>query len=467
MKKKLIIIIGILFGIALATGAVNKKIKAQDSGFASADYNFTTTNVGGYGNLCVPNYGGCNLPSSNLNKLIVEKKVNIANDWGLSVEVLTGILSQYTLPQNDLCITDVTNVYIFPFVTADKKNSNDPISNRNEHFYSANNAYIIPRVCPNGTLPMESPVGDNRTYGCCPSGYTYINETGNITGAAAQEFSGCCPILQNGGEAIDFNYNSPGQHQCMYKDTLSEGTFWESMPSGKKIITHDDNEGYIYGLSLAPGYSPLSGNVINPINDLSRSITQQSLPKIGANYICIEGSECALTDNSTVRSPLDLKLDSNKALNCNYCYNNGAPIGILENGNLGICSNTGLKETPLINNSVNDTLAWLRTDSENKDLLKACRERGGIYIFVGCVDPTPLGVITGLIRITLGVVGGVALLQLIWIGILLQSGQEKQIVAARKNLMATLTGVAVLVFSILILRIIGVNVLDILPAGSV
>jgi len=35
------------------------------------------------------------------------------------------------------------------------------------------------------------------------------------------------------------------------------------------------------------------------------------------------------------------------------------------------------------------------------------------------------------------------------------------------HIIKTLTGLAVLVFSILILRIIGINILDVLPVGSV
>jgi len=48
-----------------------------------------------------------------------------------------------------------------------------------------------------------------------------------------------------------------------------------------------------------------------------------------------------------------------------------------------------------------------------------------------------------------------------------QTGDEARIKAARESIIKTLTGLAVLVFSILILRIIGINILDVLPVGSV
>jgi hypothetical protein len=63
--------------------------------------------------------------------------------------------------------------------------------------------------------------------------------------------------------------------------------------------------------------------------------------------------------------------------------------------------------------------------------------------------------------------GGVALIQLILAGIAYQQGNEEKIKEARNKVLATLTGIAVLVFSVLILRIIGVNILDVIPDGLI
>jgi hypothetical protein len=96
-----------------------------------------------------------------------------------------------------------------------------------------------------------------------------------------------------------------------------------------------------------------------------------------------------------------------------------------------------------------------------------CVNQGGIWTAIGCVDPTPIGLITGLIRIGFGVMSGVALLQAIYVGILYQMGDEGRIQKAKGQLIATLSGIAVLVFSVLILRIIGVNVLNVIPSGLI
>lgn len=107
------------------------------------------------------------------------------------------------------------------------------------------------------------------------------------------------------------------------------------------------------------------------------------------------------------------------------------------------------------------------TLDENGQACINCYENGGLWVAIGCVDPTPLGIITGLIRIAFGVMGGVALLQLIQAGVMYQKGDQAGIEKAKGQVIATLSGIALLVFSVLALRIIGINVLDVLPEGSV
>ncbi|MDQ6985449.1 MAG: hypothetical protein Q9M91_06875 [Candidatus Dojkabacteria bacterium] len=127
--------------------------------------------------------------------------------------------------------------------------------------------------------------------------------------------------------------------------------------------------------------------------------------------------------------------------------------------------------TELINTSKYDLcMAKQPFDTANEGefvLCNNCIEQGGIWIAIGCLDVTPLGIVTGMIRIAFGVMGGVALIQLILAGLMYQSGQEAKITEAREKFFATLAGLAVLVFSVVILRIIGINVLDVIPDGSI
>jgi len=209
--------------------------------------------------------------------------------------------------------------------------------------------------------------------------------------------------------------------------------------------------------------SNLPKTYCNPSNQLQQSCTLQNQPNGNNNSFIV-------TDSYTFKNAPENR-NQNR---CERCYENNDPIALADQ-KLIICRNGQAVEENLINNSVSDTLAYLRARvslaGDNSNLLQRCRERGGIFIFLGCIDTTPIGVITGLIRIALGIFGGLALLQMIQIGIIYQlgesSGNQKRLEEARQRLISIFTGILILIFSTLIFRILGVNVLDILPSGSI
>lgn len=445
-----------------------------------AQYNNTLNFLKTYGDSCKNNFAKCdNADDINIQEKIINKGISTQYDWGLSPSNLLSVLKKAVSSNvSDLCIKKEysKSSSIIPVVvynTTGNTTVGEIVSNEGEFGIVVNTALfnypaIVPRLCPPGTIGGTSSYGKQQFYGCCPAGYSVINEySAADAAAAAQHWIGCCPTNISGYTLVDFNHKEDSQSECGYLSNSGEKTWFSKQELKNKnwdLLTDADGV-HVSGLSISPNFSN-TGYQAEKIAYVSRE-------RSGSETVCDIDEKnklfsCALVnfDQSVIASS-ELNKSGGAGITCGSCFVAGAPVATTDK-NLLVCNADGsLAEVDLINNSVNDTLAWLRTDAENKDLLKTCRERGGIYIFVGCVDPTPLGFITGLIRITLGVVGGVALLQLIWVGILLQSGQEKKIAAARKNLMATLTGVAVLVFSILILRILGVNVLDILPAGSV
>lgn len=85
---------------------------------------------------------------------------------------------------------------------------------------------------------------------------------------------------------------------------------------------------------------------------------------------------------------------------------------------------------------------------------------------IGCVNTTSTnGIVVTIVRITLGVIGGVMLLLMISAGYLYQTGQIDNIAKAKQRIQAMFTALIFLVFSTLLLRIIGVNILDVTTAG--
>jgi hypothetical protein len=86
-----------------------------------------------------------------------------------------------------------------------------------------------------------------------------------------------------------------------------------------------------------------------------------------------------------------------------------------------------------------------------------------VYSALGCIDTTLNGVITTIMRIGLGVLGAVGILRIMQAAMLRQSADPKDIQESWDIIMSVIMGAIVLVASSLILRVIGVNILGILP----
>ena len=93
--------------------------------------------------------------------------------------------------------------------------------------------------------------------------------------------------------------------------------------------------------------------------------------------------------------------------------------------------------------------------------LKECE--ACVYSALGCINTSMNGLVTTIMRIAIGVLGAVGILRLMQAAILRQSGDPKDIQESWDIIMSVIIGAVVLVSSTLILRVIGINVLGILP----
>lgn len=87
----------------------------------------------------------------------------------------------------------------------------------------------------------------------------------------------------------------------------------------------------------------------------------------------------------------------------------------------------------------------------------------GIWTSLGCIETGPTQMITAIMRIGLGMAGGVALLIILSSGLMLtlSQGEPKQTAEARDRLTAAIVGLLFILFSVTILQFIGVNLLQI------
>lgn len=86
-----------------------------------------------------------------------------------------------------------------------------------------------------------------------------------------------------------------------------------------------------------------------------------------------------------------------------------------------------------------------------------------IYSSLGCIDTTLNGVITTIMRMGIGVIGAVGILRIMQAAILRQSADPKDVQESWEIIMSVVLGTVVLLASSLILRVIGIDLLGILP----
>lgn len=362
----------------------------------------------------------------------------------------------------------------------------------------------IPRACPPGWQPSQSQntletlgvdfTGWRKPWGCCPSGYRFVN-TINQSSIAAFQVGACVKnsidasyLATEGGAAGNGIYDASGNRVIAFDANAN----FEQFPSWSALTAAIGSVDYIYSYRNSAGViaQPVLGQGFGP-EMLDLNLDGQP-PRVrtgptptGARQICPTNTACAIVgtsaDMSTVVDAQSFEAAGNSS-QCFRCYTAGDTIGtstppdgvVSSNpdvdasiGFVRYCNADGTVKDETLLGTPDITRGYLLEDAANQALYKQCFDTGGIYTAIGCVDPTPTGIITGLIRIALGIMGGVALLQMIYVGILYQQGNTEKIKGARTQLIATITGIAVLVFSVLILRIIGVNILDTVSNGTV
>jgi hypothetical protein len=440
------------------------------------------------GNRCIDNPSTCPAGYKNVSQANLQFFGMSLNNFATSIAATSGYNNK---TPSDMCIPDTFTQVIETWASSPDSLDLNSFESR---FDVGASLVFIPKACPSGWSAQQAPTGYgngwSNPFGCCPSGYRFVVDASNQNALASQ--SGICCRPGRGGVNATYWKQNEG---CAYNagggaaDTapwsgVNPPDFPGNLDQLNTAIANGSGPEAIRRLSVQqPANFPTLGLPLGPSSSVGLVVgTRTSAPRV-----CPSNSQCTIQAGGDINAVENANVyNNNPNSNCGNCYTAGDTIGVV-NSNAGAVDNpttpvnesigfvrycdptapNGLyRDETLIGNS-DITRGFLLEDATNKPLYQQCFDDGGIYTAIGCVDPSPTGIITGLIRIALGVMGGVALLQLIYVGILYQQGNEEKIKGARTQLIATITGLAVLVFSVLILRIIGVNILDTVPIGSV
>ena len=92
-----------------------------------------------------------------------------------------------------------------------------------------------------------------------------------------------------------------------------------------------------------------------------------------------------------------------------------------------------------------------------------CFTQGSVWTAVGCIPTEPSAFIGKFLGLGIGVGGGIALLLILFGGfqILTSAGNPEQLNAGRELVGSAITGLLLIIFSIFLLKVIGVDILGI------
>lgn len=113
--------------------------------------------------------------------------------------------------------------------------------------------------------------------------------------------------------------------------------------------------------------------------------------------------------------------------------------------------------------------------SEEYDKCDACIEgrtlpegKAGSWTALGCISTEPQGFISWLLQKVIGIAGGIAFLLILFGGfqILTSTGDPEKLASGKDIVVSALAGLLMIIFSVLLLRIIGVDILQIPGLGG-
>lgn len=274
---------------------------------------------------------------------------------------------------------------------------------------------------------VSAPMRDIIRWDDCPDGQT-CQQYSNGGGCKAMEGGGCLNI----GPSDALN-SSCGGTERPYTCEKGGNTYC-CQTQGQCVSAGGEQQLCVRAGNLTPEVGSTSCASLYP-NDFPQLCRVESwggstgLTLNEANYCCFSQSACDSFGGQD-RGPVDSR-----------------PVG-----NYDICASN---------------LAG-QAQGQALDLCNTCYAAKGIWTAVGCIDQDPKGMITKLVNIGIGVLGGIFLLRVLAAGFTLtiSQGDVKKTSEAKEMLTESVIGVLFILFSVTMLQFIGAGVLKIPGFGG-
>jgi len=118
-------------------------------------------------------------------------------------------------------------------------------------------------------------------------------------------------------------------------------------------------------------------------------------------------------------------------------------------------------------NAYNECVKCATTDNSN-DVEKANTDQAGVWTAIGCIKREPTSIVQSLVKLGLGIGGGVSLIMTLAGGFLITTsqGDPKRAEQAKEMITSAIVGLLVIIFSVTILQFIGFDILRIPGFGT-
>lgn len=185
-----------------------------------------------------------------------------------------------------------------------------------------------------------------------------------------------------------------------------------------------------------------------------------STEPVGAKYKCVGAGSCvACASNETCQYNSRGACESDPS-----CDPAGNSFNKVYSTSTSSCNCVQVSGTSGKYGTIADCLAAACTPPPASQTLSTCGSGNneGIPTAIGCIPITSVGALTTFfLRWGIGISGGVAFLSMIYAGFLIMSsaGDPKRLQTGQELVTSSVSGIILLVFSIFILRLVGVNIL--------